>query len=162
MTIKLNEPLITALQSKLQTGLNAVIDNINATQTDPAYPIEYPQQVLDYIPPVSQMTSFPIVGISDGEMDFQDDVGWGATGVFELTVVVFLQHPDQRALVWQLRRYAQAIVRTAMEGRRLGSEGWSMTMKRVRPGPTLGRDESPRQWISTVALIIEVKSEQDS
>jgi hypothetical protein len=34
-------------------------------------------------------------------------------------------------------------------------------MKRVRPGPTLGRDESPRQWISTVALIIEVKSEQD-
>lgn len=161
MTVKLNEPLVISLQNKLTTTLNAIVDDINTNQTSPAYSIEYPQQVLDYIPTISQLTSFPTVAISDGDMYLEDDVGYGATGVFELTVVAFIQDPDQRALAWKLRRYAQAMTRCILANRRLETEGWSVVLKRVRPGPTLGRDENPRQWISTVAVIIEVKSEQD-
>ena len=162
MTVKLNEPLIIALQSRLAANLNSVIDTINAQQTDPPYTIDYPQQVLDYIPTIAQLTAFPTIGISDGEMRFEDDIGWGATGVFEFTVAAFIQESDQKALAWKLRRYAQAMVRVIMEGRQLPPEGWSVTLKRVRPGPTLGRDENPRQWISTIGVVIEVKSEQDN
>ena len=161
MAIKLWEPVVTSLRDRLETDLPATITTINSTQTTPSYPIENPQRVLDFIPTVADMFAFPVVGISDGIFNLEDDTGWGATGVFELTIVVFLQNADPRALAWQLRRYAQAVTRVALEDRSIG-DGWGVTLKQVRPGPTLGRDENPRQWLSTVAVSIEVKSEQDS
>lgn len=162
MTINLNEDIVNTLRDRLEANLPAVIDDINSTHQDPLYPMQYPYQVLDYIPPVSELTGFPTLGISDGNIAFEDDTGWGATGVFDLTVVCFLQSSNHRELVWWLRRYGQAIVRVTLAGRRLGVEGWGVTLRDIRPGPTLGRDESPRQWLSTTAVTITVKTEQDS
>lgn len=160
MTMQLWEPVVKTLRQRLETNLPTHIADINAAQTDPLYPIENPQRVLDYIPPVADLYALPCVGISDGPLTFQDDVGWGATGVFELTVVVFLQSADQRQLVWQLRRYAQAIIRAVDRGSGL-DEGWGVTLRNVRPGPSLGRDTDPKQWLSTVAVTVVVKTEQD-
>lgn len=161
MTIKLNEDIINTLVARLTSDLPTEIASINSTQISPAYTVPVPQQVLDYIPPIADLTTFPTIAISDGEIQFQDDVGWGATGIFDLTIVSFLQSPNQRELVWWLRRYSQAVTRVALDGRRMGVEGWGVTLKNIRPGPTLGRDESPRQWMSTTAVTITVKTEQD-
>lgn len=161
MTIKLNEDVVNTLRDRLETDLPAVIATINSDQTDPAFTVPSPQQVLDYIPPVADLNVFPTIGISDGDISFEDDTGWGATGLFDLTVVCFLQSSNQRELVWWLRRYGQAICRVALDGRRMGVEGWGVTLRGVRPGPTLGRDETPRQWMSTTAVTITVKTEQD-
>lgn len=161
MTVNLQEPLITALKSRLETTLNPIIDNINANNTSPLYPIPYPFQVLDFIPTVAELQQLPVLGISDGDFTFADDVGWGATGEFDVTVVAFLAHADQRTLAWNLRRYAIALVRCILDDRSLPPEGWGMVLRRVRPGPTLGRDESPRTWLSTVAVTVCIKSEQD-
>lgn len=162
MTIRLNEDVINTLRDELESDLPTLVASINAANLDPLYPLPVPYQVLDYIPPVAELTGFPTIGISDGDITFEDDTGWGATGLFDLTIVCFLQSPNHRELVWWLRRYGQAIVRSALEGRRLGAEGWGVTLKSVRPGPTLGRDENPRQWLSTTAVTITVKTEQDS
>lgn len=162
MTIKLNEDVVNTLRDRLEADLPAVLVSINTTQTDPLYPLPMPQQVLDYIPPVSDLHVLPTIGIADGDVEFEDDVGWGATGVFDITIVCFLQSSDQRELVWWLRRYGQAIVRVALDTRRMGVEGWGVTLRRVRPGPTLGRDENPRQWLSTTAVTITVKTNQDA
>lgn len=160
MAIEIWEAVVPELRDRLETNLPAVITTINSTQTNPTFPIENPQRVLDYIPTVADMYNFPIVGISDGIFYLEDDVGWGGTGRCEFTIVVFLQHPDPRTLAWQLRRYAQAITRVCLATRSVG-DGWGITLKQVRPGPTLGRDSDPKQWVSTVAVSIEVKSEQD-
>lgn len=161
MTIQLNEPVVTTLRSRLETELPAIVTAINATVTD-GFTIDAPQRVLDYIPPVGDLNALPLIGISDGEMILEDDTGWGATGVFDISVVVYLQSSDQRVLAWQLRRYAQALVRAIRTPTIAIGEGWGVYNFRVRPGPTLGRDESPRQWLSTIAVTFTVKTEQDS
>lgn len=162
MTIKLNEDVINTLVARLRTNLQTEIDSINSTQTSPSYPLPPVRQILDYIPPMSDLHDLPTIGISDGDVEFEDDVGWGATGIFDLTIVCFLQSADQRELVWWLRRYGQAICRVALDTRHMGVEGWGVTLRNVRPGPTLGRDENPRQWLSTRAVTITVKTNQDS
>jgi hypothetical protein len=162
MTIYLNEKIVTDLKAKLVAGLNTQIDAINAAQTNPLVPLPYPAQILDFIPPTSEMSQMPVVGISDGDFHFEDDTGWGATGVCDLTVVVFFQSSDMLTLAWSLRRYAQAIARCILAEREIATEGWGVVLKGVRPGPTLGRDENPRQWMSTTAVTITVKSEQDT
>lgn len=161
MTIKLNEDVIKTLHARLTSDLATAVETINSEQTSPLYPLPAPAQVFDYIPAVSELRAFPTIGLSDGDLVFQDDVGWGATGVFDITIVCFLQSADQRELVWWLRRYGQAITRVALDTRRLG-EGWAVNLKNVRPGPTLGRDESPRQWMSTTAVTITVSTNQDT
>lgn len=161
MAEQLWEPLVNGIVSKLTTNLNGYIDTINSQQTSPAFAIEYPQRILDYIPPISDLYALPTIGISDGDFHIEDDVGWGGTGVCEFSIVVFLADSDQRALAWKLRRYAQAVYRCVMAEREIPTEGWGVTLKRVRSGPTLGRDEGPRDWLSTIAVQIEVKSEQD-
>lgn len=161
MTIDLNNSLVTSLKTRLETDLNAIIDTVNSTLATPAFPIPYPFQVFDFIPTVAELQQLPVLGISDGDFEFQDDVGFGATGICELTVVCFLQHADQRTLAWHLRRYAIALTRCILTGRSLPPDGWGMVLRRVRPGPTLGRDESPRIWLSTVAITVSLRSEQD-
>lgn len=162
MTIKLNEDIVNTLRDRLEANLPSVIDTINSEQVDPPYTVPKPLQVLDYIPTVSDLSAFPTIGISDGDIHFEDDTGWGATGIFDLTVVSFLQSSDQRTLVWWLRRYGQAVCRVALDSRRMGVEGWGVTLRGIRPGPTLGRDETPRQWMSTTAVTITVRTNQDS
>lgn len=161
MTIQLTEPTVTALVAKLSAGLNAKIDEVNSAVTD-GYPIDYPAAILDYVPPVGVMPAFPIVCISDGNVFLEDDTGFGATGVFDLTIVIYIQNVDQRALAWQLRRYAQAVARCALDQRRIGTAAWGVVLNAVRSGPTLARDESPREFLSTVAITITCKTEQDT
>lgn len=161
MTIRLQEPVVTAVIARLQTQLPAIIADINSSITDGYLLPTDTSRILDYIPPVADMYTMPVIGISDGEMHFEDDTGWGATGVFDLSIVVFIQNADQRALAWQLRRYAQALVQALRTPTNAIGEGWGVVIKGIRPGPTLGRDENPRQWMSTVAVTITVKSEQD-
>lgn len=161
MTIFLNEEVVNTLRDRLEADLPAVITEINSSQTDPAYPMPAPAYVLDHIPLVSEMNAFPVVGISDGDIHFEDDVGWGATGLMDITVVAFVQSPNHQEMVWWLRRYGQALVRVMMDTRRI-NPAWSVVLKNVRPGPTLGRDENPRQWLSTTSVTITVKVEQDT
>ncbi len=160
MTVSLQEPFIIGLRDRLETQLPATIDALNSAMVAPIYPLVYPAKVIDYIPTVAELDLLPVIGISDGDIYFQDDVGWGATGVFDVTVVAFVQAPDQRELVWLLRRYSQALVRVMLSTQSIG-DSWGITLRHVRPGPTLGRDETPRQWLSTTAVTVTVKNEQD-
>jgi hypothetical protein len=163
MTLKLNETIVPAIQARLTANLPAIVTDINTNNTSPTYPIDQIAQVLDYIPPVSDLFQFPTIGISDGPIDLEDDVGFGATGVHEFSCVLFVQNADQRTLAWQLRRYAQAIIRAlrAPTNFNLG-DGWGMYRFHVRPGPTLGRQSTPGQFVSTLGVSFFVKSEQDA
>lgn len=160
MSITLWAPIVDALVTRINSTLTTHIDAVNVERAE--YPIQYPQAVLDYIPTIAELSTLPCIGISDGQIELEDDTGWGATGVATFSLVVFLQSQDQRELVWSLRKYATALTRCVIAGRTLPPEGWSVTVVGVAPGPTLGRDESPRQWLSTVGLRIRVKWEQDT
>lgn len=162
MTIKLNETVVTTLKARLEAELPAIITDINATNTTPPYPIDNIAQVLDYVPTIGDLYQFPTLAISDGPIDLVDDVGWGSTGVFQLSVIAFVQDADQRALAWRLRRTAQAIVRAVRTPINALGDGWGVYDFHVLPGPTLGRDEGPRQFMSTVAVSFMVKTEQDN
>lgn len=161
MTIQLNEPVITSCVARLNAQLPAIITAINAVVTD-GYTLPPDFRVLDYIPPVSDLYAVPTIGISDGPMQLEDDTGWGATGVFDLSFVVYVQSADQRYLAWALRRWAQALVRALRSPTNAIGEAWGVSNFRVRPGPTLGRDETPRQWVSTTSVTATFKSEQDA
>lgn len=162
MTITLNGPVITTLKARLETNMPIMIADINLNQITPVYTIDNPAQVLDYIPTTADLFQFPTLGISDGNILLDDDTGWGATGIFDLTVVAFIQDADLRALAWKLRRYAQAMVRSIRSPDMKLGDGWGIYNFSVRPGPTLGRDEDPRLFMSTVAVTFFVKTEQDT
>ena len=162
MTVKLNETIVPAIQARLTANLPAIVTDINTNNTTPPYPLDPVQQVLDYVPPVADLFVLPTIGISDGPIDLEDDVGFGATGVSEFSCILFVQNSDQRALAWQLRRYAQAMVRALRTPTNFNlGDGWGMYNFHVRPGPTLGRQSNPGQFISTLGVSFFVKSEQD-
>ncbi len=167
MAITLNELPVRALKQRLEASLPAEIAAINATVTD-GFVIAEPKQVLDYIPYPQVLTDYPTIGIGDGGSTFEDDEGFSATGRHELLIVCYLQHSDQRALAWQLRRYLQAITRVALAGRTLSDTlsgaAWGTGLVRISPGPTLGDSEDPelvRTWMSWAGVLIWAKRDEE-
>lgn len=164
MAIELNEPVIAAVYERLLgSDLTDAIDAINA-EVDDGIMVEVPQQVLDYMPTPELLTEFPTIGIGDAPSTFEDDIGSSATGRHELLICVFCQNADQRALAWQLRRYAQAIVRTVLDGRNLGDAAWGTGLVRVSPGPALADNPDPeavQDWMSWTGVQIWAKRDEE-
>jgi hypothetical protein len=161
MAIQLNEPIIVELVERLDSDLAGTITAINAGVTD-GYTIDPPAEVYDYIPPPGVLTAFPSVGIGDAPSTFEDDIGSSATGRHGILIVAYQQADEQRKLVWSLRRYAQAITRVVLQGRKLDSAAWGTGLVAVRPGPTLEDDpESPSVWTSWVGVEIWAKRDEE-
>lgn len=160
----LSENNIKAIHARLEAELPRYIDQVNAELVDPEYPIEQPVHIYDFIPTTAYMTDFPVVAIGDGEIFFDDDVGWSATGNMDFAIVVWVQHPDQQQLAWMLRRYMIAIANCILEGRNLAAYGggWGLKLGKIEPGPTLGRKEKPREFLSMRALTLSIRDEQDA
>ncbi len=168
----LNERAILAMSGRLKNNLNANIDAINAATVADATrnqtQIAYPALVLDAPPVPGQLTQFPIVAIADGNIQFVDDVGWGATGLYEMVVLAYVMDPDPEVLAWKLRRYAQAIITTAIVGRNVDygiySGAWGAILKRVVPGRRVARQDpaGAQQIMSWVGVVLELKDEQNA
>lgn len=160
MPIELTEPIVTALQKRLEEELTATIEAINTAASD-GYTLSTPT-ILDYLPPPSDRLEPPVIGIGDSPSRFEDDTGASVTGRHELLIVVYDQAGDQRALAWQLRRWSQAIARIALSGRKLGEAAWGTGLSMVVPGPTLVDDpDNPREWLSWVGVKIWAKRDEE-
>jgi hypothetical protein len=159
----LNEPAVQAVIARLETNLTDALTVVNS-RNDDGYEIEKPVQILPFIPPPDWLNDFPTIGIGDGASGFEDDTGFAATGRHELLIVIYLQHADQDALAWQLRRYTQAVAGVVLAGRNLEAEGaWGTGLVRISPGPTLGDNEEPeavKTWVSWAAVQIWAKHEE--
>lgn len=162
MTIDLNIPLVQALQTRLQNDMPTFINQVNAQFTNPDFPVDQIQNVFDFVPSIKYLSAFPAIGIAEGDITVQDDTGWAFDANTTFSVVVFEQRSEQRELSWALRKLSVAVTRCIMQGRSLPPDGWSLQLRRVRPGPTLGRDENPRQWMSTTTVQVDVRSTQDA
>lgn len=138
--LTLSEQLVLDIAERLATGLPDYVDQVNARFTDPEFPIDYPQ-ILDFMPTIAYLTTFPTVAIAEGDIHFEDDTGWSATGRHDFSVVVFDQHFDQRALAFHMRRLMSAALSCVMEGRDVA--GWGLVLGSVTPGPILRNRESP-------------------
>ncbi len=156
----LNEPLIAAMVARLTAELPAVIDAINVEMND-GLVLPYVAQVLDYVPTPTILNSFPTVAVQDGPSDFEDDVGWSATGLHDLVIVTFVCDADQQRLARSLRRYTRAVANVVMRARTAGG-AWGITLNGILPGPTLGRGEDPREWISYAGVSVRLKADEDS
>jgi hypothetical protein len=160
----LNEPTVAAMQAHLQETVPPIIDEINATSTDGVV-VDYPVQVLDYVPSLVELDGigYPCVAIMDGDIHLEDDIGVGATVVMDLAVVVFVQGVDQRTLAVSLRRWARVLTNAALGGpARQLDPAWSLQLRNIQPGPTLGRAEDPRSWRSFRTVNLIAKAEADS
>lgn len=161
MALTGSEPIIALVKARLVDELNGVIDAVNAAVTD-GVTISYPAQILDFVPPPTLLTGFPTIGIQEGTLTLEDDTEWGATGVLPITIVFYIQSADPQAMAKQLRRYERAVMTCILRGRQLPPEVWGMKFLRSDPGPTLGNQENPREYMSLRAVTIEVKFEQDT
>lgn len=159
MALELVEPIIAAFAARLTADLPGEIDAENAATTDGIL-LDVPA-VLDYVPPMSELTAFPAVAMCEGDGTFADDVGFGATGVYELIFVIWDQHADQRMLTVRLRRLQKAVARVALAGRQCGP-AWGVQLKGLRPGPSRRREERPQEWVSWTAMAIQCKCEEDA
>lgn len=156
---ELNEPLIASMVARLTSDLPTVIAAINAEVID-GITMSSDVQVLDYVPTPTILNRFPTVGVQDGTSDFEDDVGWSATGVHDLVLVTFVMEADQQRLARLLRRYTRAVANVALAGRTVG-DAWGVTLNGILPGPTLGRGEEPREWISYTGVSVRLKADED-
>jgi len=155
------EPIIVELKRRLEEELQAEIDLINAEVED-GYPAGVPQQIYDYIPPVGELNYFPSIGIGDGPMRFEDDIGSSETALFTPMIVVYEQAASQQELAWRLRRLNQAVIRTVMAGRHLGEAAWGVTLQGSDPGPTLADDpSSPKEWVSWTGIRITCRRDEE-
>ena len=172
MTIRGTEQAVDALRDRLEADLPAAITAINAEApaTADGYTIENPQLVLDYVPPLDHLNTFPTVCVAQGPGRFEDDNAWHATGVYELAAVAFLQDSDQQALTRRIRRYNLALMRVVLKDRNLGSGTgipWGVTLKRIDFGPALADmdgladDAPPRAYITFTAVVVEVKLDEE-
>ena len=161
------EPVIASLLARLQAGLPAAIDAVNAAVTDGTL-IDSPRQIVDYIPPPELLLDFPTVGIGEGVTRWEDDNGHEVTGRHEIAVMAFVQADDQQTLVRQLRRTRAALLATIMDGRTLAdvtdptrNRAWGVLLRRADPGPTLGdvQSDQVRSWMSWVTVVIECRSD---
>ncbi len=162
----LNEPIITALQAQLAAQLPAKITAVNADVTD-GFTIVNPVKVFDHVPLLSTLSGvgFPAVGIEDSGTEFEDDLVSSTTGVHRLAVVAFVSNPDPEALVWQLRRYQQAIMLAIQADRTLGGVAWTTRLKGIDPGPMLEPRDRPNQpadnnYLSWFAVDLECPREE--
>lgn len=170
--MRLEHDVIRALHAKMVEGLNDRITEVNSTLADDDYyqldAVDEATQILDYMPPVSQLVAMPTFAIAEDTITFDDDTGWSATGRFPLSIVIVVQEYDPRALAWKLRHYMVALANCVLAGRTLGEAGWGMTLRGVTPGPKLRVRESPSDETSgrsavlgLRALTIEIRDEQD-
>lgn len=155
--IQLNERVYDAVIARLVAGLPAVITAINAADTK-GIQLKQVADVLDYVPTPKILTDFPTVALQDGPTEMEDDTGEGGTAVCRFNLVVFHMHADQRQLAIGLRRYLQAVTSVAIEGRAVGPI-WGMTFDGLIPGPTLGRGEEPREWMSYAGIALRCMAE---
>lgn len=160
MSIQLVEPIINALVLRLQEDLPGVIDMVNA-ESDGEVTISVADlKILDYIPTPSELNHFPTVAVAEGAAGFEDDVGYGATGVYDLNIMLFCLNADQRRLNLELRRLRRAVTIATLRDRQFGP-AWGVTLIGFAPGPTLGRGD-PKDWMSYTTVSIRCKSEEDS
>lgn len=154
-----SEPIVAAIKARIDTTLNGFITSVNALVTDGttiSNPITF-----DYVPTETDLVSFPAVGIQEGTFHLEDDTGWGATGVQQFGLVIFEQRYSQEELARSLRRLRAAVTACILAGRSIGP-GWAVVLKRVDPGPTLSRDETPRQYMSLTVVTVEIRFNQDT
>lgn len=157
--IRGNEEVIDTLVARLDADLPAVIAQINDDDTK-GVTLEAPAAVLDYVPTPTELVSFPTVAVQDGATAIEDDTGWGGTRVIDLVVVVFCADADQRRLAIMLRRYLMAVESVALDGRTL-DPAWGVVSQGTLPGPTLGRGEEPREWMSYAGVALRCKAETE-
>src|SRR5437868_4386248 len=89
--LQLIEPVILAVQQRLQQDLPAELDITNGDYDDEVV-LEPPAVVLDYIPAEEELVQFPMIGLLHRSGVFQDDIGSSATGVYDITIIAYLQH----------------------------------------------------------------------
>lgn len=144
MTIRGVEGIIDALYARLTTDLPTYIDAVNAEHSD-GIVVAHPAATLEYVPPPSQLTAFPTVGVGQGPDKQEDDNGFDATGVYDLHIVAYLQDSDQRALAKQVRRMKLAVQRCVLEGRHIGTgtgTAWGVVYLAGDYGPLLSKNPS--------------------
>lgn len=162
------EAATTALARRLTDDLPAVIDEINASHPDDEV-VPQAEEILDYMPNLGGLLTFPTVAIGHGPGTWTDDTGFSATGTYDLLIVAFVQHADQRILAQHVRRYQLALLRTVLtNSRNLGTgDGipWSIVVKAMDFGPSLGQqpgaDEPFTAFLTWTALSITCKLDED-
>lgn len=169
--IPLNEHIITAAKLKLVAGIGAATTEINA-RDDEGYTLrEVPAaRIFDYVPPITEIVDFPALGIMELAGGFAEgtDLGSGADGRHAFAVIAYCQAPEQRELVFQLRRLRQAVVTVMLEGRDLEHPAgpsygaWGLTFDGYRPGSALGRAEGPQIWTSWTSMAFVALSNDNS
>jgi hypothetical protein len=162
------EPAIDALRARLITDLNTRIDAINLERADDIV-LDHvaPERILPFVPQPSLLVDFPSIGIGHGPDRFEDDTGFEATGVYDLHVLAFVQHSDQRALAILVRRMKLAVTRCVLEGRNFGSGPgipWGVTYQGGDFGPAMGKsvaqDVTPDSYMTFCAIAIRCKLDE--
>jgi hypothetical protein len=155
----LQEPVVTALQNQISNQISAAVAAVNADVTD-GYTILTPTKVHGHVPMLSVLSGagFPAVGIEDGPTRFEDDLVSSVTGWHQLVIVPFIANPDPEALVWQLRRFQQAIMLCIQADRTLGGVVWTTRLLGNEPGPLLApadREAADNSYVSWTGITVE-------
>lgn len=170
-SIQLNEPIVRAIVAQLGAPLNTAIDAINGetASTADGFLLEHPTEVLDYVPHISQIRAFPLVGIQDGPGNFEDDLGHSQILVADQQVWIFAQDQDPQALARKLRRYRRAVVRALFPPDRLWTSGpWSgpvfAQFRGYQPGQLLGElndeEDAVTSWMNYERVTIRLRNDE--
>jgi hypothetical protein len=134
MTLRLTEPVVTALVDALKSGLNDTIDQLNAELADEVTVRHVDDvRILDHLPTLEVMQAFPVVGVGEGSGSFEDDTGHSMTGRYQLAICVYESDVDRQALATKLRRLRLAVTRLLLAGRVLNDSQGNLVAYGIRP-----------------------------
>lgn len=163
MNITGPEPVVRGVLAWLGDKVPLAIAEVNTDATDGIL-LPDVQQFLPYAPtPVGLEMGLPIVGIKWHPLKFEDDTGWGATGVQQFSVIVYDTDYDHATLATRLMRWVTVLMKALCPpNRQITDEAWGTSFISADPGPTLTRGEDAREYMSLVAVTVELRFTQES
>ena len=156
MDLKLSEPVVGALLTRLTDDLPAKIAELNSGS---GIDIEHPKAIYDFVPGKRRLDSagYPALGIQDLTTELIDG---NFTGQHELGVLVYLADSEEDLLSRKIRRYVRAVASVVLEGHALPPVAYGVTLGRINYGPTLNTEENPRPWVTWARVPLTALSDE--
>lgn len=162
---RLIEPIVYGVTAFLTAGLPAQLTQITAGYAD-GIVLDAPAAVFDYMPARSELV-FPCVCVLPGQSQSRADAGGWMDGEHSLSVAVFVQEQETRALSYKLLRYQRAVIELVEANRygvpdRDGNQAWTgLNFLQTVPGDRFRHDSNPKAYVDHTTIMLRAMRQEN-
>ena len=162
---RLIEPVVYGITTFLTNELPAQLTAITAGYSD-GIVLDPPAAVFDYMPARSELV-FPCACVLPGQSQTRADAGGWMDGEHAVSVAVFVQEQETRALSYKLLRYQRAVIELVQAHRngypdRDGNMAWTgLNFVQTVPGDRFRHDSNPKAYVDHTTIMLRAMRQEN-